>query len=151
MLTFCRTILLVRVRARNMMIYAYAAEKRVQGLILSTPICLNSSDFSTKLSLNKILKVIETLKNFGFVAQKIYPNIFAMIINKAHIISFLSNRTRGRPPHIRKNLIQRMTSRLRVRQLVTFALLTCIANPSIIRLMNKRKFMTVQNLLHNTR
>jgi hypothetical protein len=49
----------VGARARNMMNNADALEERVQGLILSCPICLNGSYFAIKLAFNKILKIMK--------------------------------------------------------------------------------------------
>ena len=62
---------------------------------------------ATKLPFNKILEITKALKNFGFMAQKIEPNKFGMIINKTDIIIVASNRSWGRPPYIRKNEVHR--------------------------------------------
>jgi hypothetical protein len=62
MLALDGAILLVSVWARNMMGYTYAFEEGVQGLILPSPIGLNNMNFAIKLSFNKILKIMKTLK-----------------------------------------------------------------------------------------
>jgi hypothetical protein len=52
-----------------MMFDAYALKEGDQGLILATPISLNSPDLAIELSLNKILKIMKTLKNLGLTTQ----------------------------------------------------------------------------------
>jgi hypothetical protein len=47
------------------------------------PIDLHGKDFAAKLMLNKLLKIMKGLKNFGFVTQKIYPRKFAIIVDKS--------------------------------------------------------------------
>jgi hypothetical protein len=63
-----RAILLVSMRTGNLMSYANALKKGIQGLILSPPISLYGANLAIKLSFNKILKILKTLKNFRFVA-----------------------------------------------------------------------------------
>jgi hypothetical protein len=60
MFSLCRTILLVGMRARNMMIYTYALEERVQSLILSSPISLHCQNFAIELPFHKMLKIMKT-------------------------------------------------------------------------------------------
>jgi len=54
-----------------MMGYAYASKEGMQGLILSSPICLDSTDLTAKLSFNKVLEVMKTLEDFRFVMQQV--------------------------------------------------------------------------------
>jgi hypothetical protein len=46
------------------MCYAYALKKGAEGLILATPVGLNTLDLAIKLSLNKTLKIMKALENF---------------------------------------------------------------------------------------
>jgi hypothetical protein len=100
MLALDGAILLVSVWAGNMMGYTYAFEEGVQGLILPSPIGLNSTNFAIKLSFNKILKITKTLKNFRLMTQKVDPSELAIIVNKTDIIIMPPNRGWSRPPHI---------------------------------------------------
>jgi hypothetical protein len=99
MLALDGAILLVSVWAGNMMGYTYAFEG-VQGLILPSPIGLNNMNFAIKLSFNKILKIMKTLKNFRLMTQKVDPSELAIIINKTDIIIMSPNRGWSGPPHI---------------------------------------------------
>jgi hypothetical protein len=74
--------------------------------ILTTPISLHSDDFSTKFSLNKLLKIKKDLINFRVLFKKVYPGKLAIVINKAYIICMFSNRSRCRIPYIRKHLFK---------------------------------------------
>ena len=56
MLTLSYAILLMRVRAGNMVCDADLSKERMKFLILTPPICLHSDDFSVKEALNKGLK-----------------------------------------------------------------------------------------------
>jgi len=75
-----------------MMCYTYALEERVQSLILSPPICLDSYNFAIELSFNKILKIVKALKTFIFMAQKVNPSKFAVVIDETDIIIVTPNR-----------------------------------------------------------
>jgi hypothetical protein len=48
---------------------AYALKEGAQGLILVIPISLNSPDLAIELSLNRILKIMKTLKNLRLTMQ----------------------------------------------------------------------------------
>jgi hypothetical protein len=54
-----------------------------------------------------VLKVMETLKNIGFLFEKINPCKFAEIIGKTHIIFVLIDRIGCRTPHIQKKQVLR--------------------------------------------
>jgi hypothetical protein len=60
---FSRSILLMCMRARNMVGDAYTLEERGKLLILTPPVGLNRKIFSIKLSLNKSLKIMKFLKH----------------------------------------------------------------------------------------
>ena len=151
MFMLSRSILLMGVRARNMMGNANACEKWVQGLILPSQMGLNSSDFTIKLPLYHILEIMKTAKHFGLMTQQINPSKFAVIINKAHIITMPANRSWSQSPYIWKHKFQRIwwnnTNRLGIGQLMAFALRTCITYHIITRISNQRKFVATKDLL----
>lgn len=66
MFAFSGSILLMSMRTRHVMIYAYALEG-VERLILSTPVSLNCTNLTSKLSLDKVLEITKTLKYFRFM------------------------------------------------------------------------------------
>jgi hypothetical protein len=43
------------------------------------------------LALNQFLEIMKTLENFGFVAQKINPSKFTVIVDEANIVAVSSN------------------------------------------------------------
>jgi hypothetical protein len=45
---------------------------------------------------------MDFLKNFRFMAKKINPNKFTLIIDETHIVFISPNGVRRRPPYIRK-------------------------------------------------
>jgi hypothetical protein len=49
------------------------------------------------------LKIMELLKNLGFMFEKINPSELTKIINKRYVRVVFSNRSRGRTPNIRKD------------------------------------------------
>ena len=67
-------------------------------MILTAPISLHSYDLAIKQPLNKVLEIMEALKNITFVVKQIYPRELTKIINEANIKSILANRPRGRTP-----------------------------------------------------
>jgi hypothetical protein len=71
MFAFSRAILLMSVRARDMVSNANASKKGVEGLIFTPPIRLNCQNFTIKLTFNKILKILKALKNFRLMANEI--------------------------------------------------------------------------------
>jgi hypothetical protein len=75
-------------------------EEGVEFLILASPVGLHGDDFLIKLALNKGLKFLEFLEDFGFVFEKINPGKFAKIINETHIIFIATNRLWCRTPYI---------------------------------------------------
>jgi hypothetical protein len=106
MFSFCRPVLLVSMWARYMMSNTNALEKRVQTLILPTPISLHSNNFPIKQAFNKVLKIMETLENFRLVSKEKNPSEFAKIINKRHIIIVPPNRSWSWTPYIREDKVQ---------------------------------------------
>jgi hypothetical protein len=72
--------------------YSNKLEKRIQGLVLATPVSLHSEDFAIKLPLYKMLKIMKVLKDLRLMPQEINPGELTIIINKAYIVSFASNR-----------------------------------------------------------
>ena len=86
MLTLSRTILLVCMRARNMMGDTNFLKETIKFFILTTPISLHSDNFPIKLTLNKGLKVEKNLINIRTVLKQINPCKFTEIINEAYII-----------------------------------------------------------------
>jgi hypothetical protein len=89
MLALYGSILLVSVRTRNTMRNPYTSKEGIEFLVLTTLVGLHAQDLAIKGSINKPLKHMKDLKNFGFVANEINPWEFAEIINKASIIIFL--------------------------------------------------------------
>lgn len=47
--------------------YANLMKEQVQILIHTSPICLDSNNFVSKASFNKVLKLMEYLNNFRFM------------------------------------------------------------------------------------
>jgi hypothetical protein len=87
-------------RVGNLVRDADPFKERIQSLIFSSPIRLNSKDFATKLPFGKALEVMKALKYFRFMTQHVNPRKFAVIIDKANIIIMMSNRSGGRAPYI---------------------------------------------------
>jgi hypothetical protein len=97
MFAFGGAILLESIGTRNMVGDANIVKERMKLLIFSSPIGLDSKNFSVKKPLNKILKFSKNLKNFGLMLEQVDPCEFAKIINEAHIIFILSNGLTSRP------------------------------------------------------
>ena len=91
------------VRTRHVMRDSNFLEERVQLLIFTPLIRLESKDFGIKLALNESLEVQKHLKHIGPFLKKIDPRKLAIIIYETHIICVPTNRGGGRPPHIRKH------------------------------------------------
>jgi hypothetical protein len=72
----------------------------------SPPNRFECEDFTIMLALNKFLEIMKTLENFGFVAQKINPSKFTVIVDEANIVAVSSNRSWSRSPYIRMNKVQ---------------------------------------------
>jgi len=100
---FCGAILLVSMRAWNMMCNSNALKKELSFWYSPPPVSLHSKNFAIKELFNKSLKFMKTLKNFALVAQQIDPSELAEIINKTHIISISSNSWESRAPNIGEN------------------------------------------------
>ena len=100
---FSNAVLLRRVRARHTMRDASALEITMQPVILTTPVGLNSYDFSVEKTLNMSLKGIEYLLNVRLMLKEINPREARVIVNKAHIIFITSGRSNSWPPNIRMN------------------------------------------------
>lgn len=98
--TFSNAILLMSMRARDVMRNTHILEERTEFLVLPTPICLHSDDFAIKETFNKLLELAKVMKNFRFLFKKINPDKLAIIINKRDIIIKTPYRSRGRSPYI---------------------------------------------------
>lgn len=89
--SFGGAVLLICMGARDIVSDANLLKKRVEALILATPIGLKSEDLFIKMMLNKVLKIMKALKNFRFTLKKIDPCKLAKIIDKANIIRTPAN------------------------------------------------------------
>jgi hypothetical protein len=103
MFVFSSSILLMCMRAGNMMSDSYLCEKRIEFLILTTPVSLHGDDLAIKETLNKSLKLLEFLEDLRLVLKEINPVKLAKIINKTDIIFKTVNRFRCRTSYIRIN------------------------------------------------
>jgi hypothetical protein len=103
MFVFSSSILLMCMRAGNMMSDSYLCEKRIEFLILTTPVSLHGDDLAIKETLNKSLKLLEFLEDLRLVLKEINPVKLAKIINKTDIIFKTANRFRCRISYIRIN------------------------------------------------
>jgi hypothetical protein len=65
MFTLSRTILLVSMRARDMMCDANFLKETMEFFIFTTPISLHSNNFGIKFAFNKLLKIKKDLINIG--------------------------------------------------------------------------------------
>jgi hypothetical protein len=98
MFTLSRPILLVGVRARNLMGNGKRFKKLVMKfLIFPTPIRLHTLNFCVKNTLNMRLKLHKNTLSFRTVMHKINLRELAKIINKAYIIFVAANRHWGKP------------------------------------------------------
>jgi hypothetical protein len=64
----------------------YSLEKRVDLLILASPITLNRDDIPIELPFNKVLEVMEDLKDIRFIFNQMDPHVFVVVIYEANII-----------------------------------------------------------------
>jgi hypothetical protein len=64
---------------------------------------LKCKDFPIKLTLNKLLEVMEFMKYIRFVFDWINLGEFAIVIDEGNIIFESSNRGGGRAPYIREH------------------------------------------------
>jgi hypothetical protein len=99
------SILLVGMWAGNIMVNTHTFKERIKRLIFPSPVGLYRFNLPFKLSLNKVLKVMKTLKDFGLVAYQINPSKFGEIINERNIILESTHGCWGGSPYIRKNKI----------------------------------------------
>jgi hypothetical protein len=67
MFPFCGSVLLMCMWAGNMVINTYSLKERVEALVFTTPISLNSLNLLLKESFNKVLEIMEFCKDFRFV------------------------------------------------------------------------------------
>jgi hypothetical protein len=65
---------------------AYFRKEGIELFIFSSPVCLHGFDFTIEESLNKVLKLMEFLKNLRLKLKEIYPCKLTEIIDKTHII-----------------------------------------------------------------
>jgi hypothetical protein len=85
------------------MLYAYALEKLIKLLILTSPIGLESHNIFVEETFNMILEVMKSSKHIRFIFEKVYPCKLAIVINEAYIILVPSKRSTSLTPHIREN------------------------------------------------
>jgi hypothetical protein len=76
----------------------------MQLLVLSTPVKLDSKDFSIKQALNKALKLFKSLEHFRLVLKQVDPSKFTKIFYETYIIFVLANRVTSRTSYIKKKL-----------------------------------------------
>jgi len=86
-----------------MMRDAKTLDKGIKFLIFPSTISLRSHNFLIKHAFNKLLEIMEPLKDFRFMAQQIDPCEFAIVINETNIKVILANKSGSRSPHIRKD------------------------------------------------
>jgi hypothetical protein len=77
MFSFSGAILLMCVRTRNKVRYDYLCKEGMKRLIFTSLVSLNSKIFSVEQPFNKVLEILEFLKNFRFEFEKIYSSEFS--------------------------------------------------------------------------
>jgi hypothetical protein len=77
-------------------------KERIKLLIFPTPVGLKRNNLTAKHVFNKLLKLEKIFGDLEFVTQQVDPSEFAIIINKANIIFFMTKRINGGSPNIRK-------------------------------------------------
>jgi hypothetical protein len=95
MLHFYRTVLLVGVGAEDMVANADFREESMKLLVFTSPVRLNGDNLPVKKTLHKFFEFNKFREHLRLKFQWINPEKFTVIINKAHIIMFVSNRFRG--------------------------------------------------------
>ena len=93
-------VLLMSMRARNMVCDANAFKKGVQPLVLPTPIGLHGNDLTIKQTFNMSLEKTKFFKDIRFIFEQIYPTKLAEIINKTDIVFLPSYRDGSRTPNV---------------------------------------------------
>ena len=93
-------MLLMSMWARNVMRDANAFKKRVQPLVLPTPIGLHGNDLTIKQTFNMSLEKTKFFEDIRFIFEQIYPTKLAKIINKTDIVFLSSYRDGSRTPNI---------------------------------------------------
>jgi hypothetical protein len=63
MFVFCRSILLMDMRAEDKVRYTNRVKEGIQALILTTPVSLHNNDFLINKSLYNILKFLKIFEN----------------------------------------------------------------------------------------
>src|SRR6266540_2252413 len=86
MFSFSCPILLTCIGAGDVVSDADLCKKRVEFLVLSSPVRLDRDNFSVKETLHKSLEFNKFTKNFGFKFQRMDPSKFTVIINETNII-----------------------------------------------------------------
>jgi hypothetical protein len=97
------TILLMFMRARDLVFDPNMSEECVEFLVLTTPVSLHREDFPIEGAPNKTLKGVKDMKHFRFVVNKTNPSMFTKIIDKANITILPSNKCGCRTPTIQMN------------------------------------------------
>jgi hypothetical protein len=65
-------------------------EKRVQSLILASPVSLNRNDPSVKPTFYHILEFYKFLEHIRFELQQVDPNKFTEIIDEGYIVLLMT-------------------------------------------------------------
>ena len=100
MFPLCGAVLLMRMRARNVVCDANVFKKGVQPLIFPTPIGLHGNYLTIKETFNMSLEKTKFLEDIRFIFEQIYPAKLAKIINKADIIFLSSYKDGSRTPNV---------------------------------------------------
>jgi hypothetical protein len=103
MFAFSNTVLLRGMRTRHPMRDANTLKIAMKAVILTTPVRLDSFDFSIEETFNMSLKSIENLLDIRLMFQEIYPTEARIVINKANIVGISTRRRNSRSPNIRMN------------------------------------------------
>lgn len=86
MFSFNYTVLLMSIRAGNMMIYTNMLNECMQFTVVSSPISLHIYDFPIDKSFDMCLKLDKSVLNISLAFERINPRELAMIIDKTHIV-----------------------------------------------------------------
>jgi alanine dehydrogenase len=107
MLALGNAILLGGMWARNTVSNTRASKVGMEAMILTTPIGLDSANFSIQQAFYMRLKSVEDAFNVRFMLNQVNPRITAVVINEANIILKASGRRQSRTPNISMNKLKR--------------------------------------------
>jgi hypothetical protein len=88
--------------SRNMMGDTNLLEEGIKLVVFPSPVGLNDKNFSIKEHFNKVLEILNFLKQLRFVLKQIDPCELAIVINETNIIFKMTNRITSRSPYICK-------------------------------------------------